>query len=130
MACAIVTAAGTPNRCCAATAPGATRLMNACWSLAPGVVYCRPAELDGAACVGCALGAGAGCEGAGAAFGVAAGVLGVAAGCAACVPGALAAGTAPGMAAAPVAAPVPACAAAPASPGMLGAEPGLVDAPP
>src|SRR6201999_2564676 len=49
IACAIVTAAGTPNRCCAAIAPGATRLMNACWSLVPGVEYCRPADFDGAA---------------------------------------------------------------------------------
>jgi hypothetical protein len=30
IACAIVTAAGTPQRCWAATAPGAMRLMNAC----------------------------------------------------------------------------------------------------
>jgi hypothetical protein len=30
IACAIVTAAGTPHRCWAATAPGAMRLMNAC----------------------------------------------------------------------------------------------------
>src|ERR1700748_1634212 len=74
IACAMVTAAGTPNRCCAAIAPGATRLMNACWSRVPGVAYCRPAELavavgvgDGAGvvaagvvaagCVGCTLGA-------------------------------------------------------------------------
>ena len=36
MACAIVTAAGMPYRCCAAIAPGATRLMNACWAAVPG----------------------------------------------------------------------------------------------
>ena len=30
MACAIVTAAGIPYRVCAAIAPGATSLMNAC----------------------------------------------------------------------------------------------------
>ena len=30
IACAIVTAAGTPHRCWAAPAPGAMRLMNAC----------------------------------------------------------------------------------------------------
>ncbi len=63
IACAIVTAAGTPNRCCAAIAPGATRLMNDCWSLVPGVTYCRPAVLGEAACVGCALGVDAGVGG-------------------------------------------------------------------
>ena len=36
MAWAIVTAAGMPYRCCAAIAPGATRLMNACWAAVPG----------------------------------------------------------------------------------------------
>src|SRR3984957_1272407 len=40
IACAMVTAAGTPQRCWAATAPGAIRLMNACWSRVPGVVAC------------------------------------------------------------------------------------------
>src|SRR5580704_2930192 len=82
MACAMVTAAGTPNRCCAAIAPGATRLMNDCCSLVPGVTYCRPAVLGGAACAGRALGVAAGWvaagpEGAGAdgvTVGVAAGV--------------------------------------------------------
>src|ERR1700759_2392357 len=39
IACAIVTEAGTPNRCWAAIAPGATRLMNDCWPLVPGVTY-------------------------------------------------------------------------------------------
>src|SRR5690348_11993405 len=33
MACAMVTDAGTPYRCSAAIAPGATALMNACWEL-------------------------------------------------------------------------------------------------
>jgi hypothetical protein len=33
MAWAIVTEAGTPHCCCAAIAPGATALMNACWEL-------------------------------------------------------------------------------------------------
>src|ERR1700677_4877264 len=32
IAWAIVTAAGTPHRCCAAIAPGATELRNACWA--------------------------------------------------------------------------------------------------
>ena len=36
MAWAIVTAAGTPYRCCAAIAPGATRLIKACWAAVPG----------------------------------------------------------------------------------------------
>ncbi len=36
IACAIVTAAGTPYRCCAAIAPGAMRLMNACCACVPG----------------------------------------------------------------------------------------------
>src|ERR1700722_15272810 len=40
IAWAIVTDAGTPKRCRAATAPGATRLMNACWFRVPGVAYC------------------------------------------------------------------------------------------
>jgi hypothetical protein len=76
MACAIVTAAGTPKRCCAATAPGATRLMNACWSLVPGVAYVRPAWLDAvgaAVAAGVAAGDDAGGVLAGAAAGVAAG---------------------------------------------------------
>ena len=33
MACAMVTAAGTPYRCCVAIAPGAIWSMNACWAL-------------------------------------------------------------------------------------------------
>ncbi|HEY5016431.1 MAG TPA: hypothetical protein VII59_06600, partial [Streptosporangiaceae bacterium] len=42
----MVTAAGTPQRCWAATAPGAIRLMNACCVRVPGVAcegaaYCR-----------------------------------------------------------------------------------------
>jgi len=42
MAWAIVTAAGTPYRCCAAIAPGATALMNACCPVAAcnGAVTC------------------------------------------------------------------------------------------
>src|SRR6266851_6916139 len=36
MACAIVTDAGIPYRLCAAMAPGATSLMNACWAAVPG----------------------------------------------------------------------------------------------
>jgi hypothetical protein len=32
IACAIVTAAGMPYCCCAASAPGATAAMNACWA--------------------------------------------------------------------------------------------------
>ena len=36
MACAMVTAAGMPYLCCAAIAPGATRLTNACWAAVPG----------------------------------------------------------------------------------------------
>src|SRR5689334_2000110 len=91
MACAIVTAAGTPNRCCAAIAPGATMLMNACWSRVPGVAYWRPDVLAGAAdgdedrdedaasgadgCVGRALGVAAG------------GAVGAAAACAGAAPG-------------------------------------------
>src|SRR5262249_24538563 len=75
IACAIVTAAGTPNRCCAAIAPGATMLMNACWSLVPGVAYWPPDELACAAdgdvatglgadvCAGRPLGVAAGCVG-------------------------------------------------------------------
>src|ERR1700691_6514853 len=47
IAWAIVTAAGTPKRCWAATAPGATRLMNACWFCVPGVAYCFGDELAG-----------------------------------------------------------------------------------
>src|ERR1700722_4856139 len=46
IAWAMVTAAGTPHRCWAATAPGAIRLMNACCARVPGVAcagaeYCR-----------------------------------------------------------------------------------------
>ena len=46
IACAMVTAAGTPQRCWAATAPGEIRLMNACCVRVPGVAcaagaYCR-----------------------------------------------------------------------------------------
>jgi hypothetical protein len=37
IAWAMVTAAGTPHRCSAATAPGAIRLMNACCVRVPGV---------------------------------------------------------------------------------------------
>ena len=37
MACAIVTDAGTPKRCWAASAPGAIWLMNACCDFVPGV---------------------------------------------------------------------------------------------
>src|ERR1700761_2426902 len=55
IAWAIVTAAGTPKRCWAATAPGATRLMNACWFRVPGVAYCLEGEPAGA---GDAAGAG------------------------------------------------------------------------
>src|ERR1700722_6708496 len=46
IAWAIVTDAGTPKRCWAATAPGATRLMNACWFRVPGVAYCFREELE------------------------------------------------------------------------------------
>src|ERR1700678_3205329 len=70
IAWAIVTAAGTPKRCWAATAPGATRLMNACWCRVAGVAYCFGDELaddgdaagagvtgwDGLAGAGCAFG--------------------------------------------------------------------------
>ena len=45
MAWAIVTAAGMPYRCCAAIAPGATRLMNACWAAVPGTAA------DGGSCL-------------------------------------------------------------------------------
>src|ERR1700722_8880178 len=45
IAWAIVTDAGTPKRCWAATAPGETRLMNACWFRVPGVAYCFGDEL-------------------------------------------------------------------------------------
>src|ERR1700734_63689 len=46
IACAMVTAAGTPHRRWAATDPGAIRLMNACCARVPGVAcaagaYCR-----------------------------------------------------------------------------------------
>src|SRR5215472_8410989 len=44
MACAIVTEAGTPQCCCAAIAPGAIRLMNACC-----VRACGGAAVSGAA---------------------------------------------------------------------------------
>src|SRR5689334_10471322 len=78
-------------------------LMNACWSLVPGVAYWRPDELacavDGDAlaalgadvCVGCALGVAVGC--AGCVVAVLVGAAGVAAACA---------GAAPGMATAPL----------------------------
>src|SRR6185437_8691447 len=78
-------------------------LMNACWSLVPGVAYWRPDELacavDGDAlaalgadvCVGCALGVAADC--AGCVVAVLVGAAGVAAACA---------GAAPGMATAPL----------------------------
>src|ERR1700722_11619343 len=45
IAWAIVTDAGTPKRCWAATAPGATKLMNACWFRVPGAAYCFGDEL-------------------------------------------------------------------------------------
>src|SRR5579859_6532901 len=69
IAWAIVTAAGTPKRCWAATAPGATR-MNACWFRVPGVACCFGGELaDG----GDAAGAGVVCAGGVCAGGVCAG---------------------------------------------------------
>src|ERR1700722_8434904 len=60
IAWAIVTDAGTPKRCWAATAPGATRLMNACWFRVPGVACCFGGELaDGGDAAGARV-AGAG----------------------------------------------------------------------
>src|ERR1700728_1854776 len=47
IAWAIVTDAGTPKRCWAETAPGATRLMNPCWFRVPGAAYCFGDELAG-----------------------------------------------------------------------------------
>src|SRR5580693_7759341 len=77
IAWAIVTDAGTPKRCWAATAPGATRLMNACWFRVPGVACCFGDELaddsagdtDGAGAAGRDGLAGAGLTFAGAAAG-------------------------------------------------------------
>src|SRR5260370_11164576 len=45
MACAIVTAAGMPYRLCAAIAPGATSLMNACWAVVPGTAVAEDGGL-------------------------------------------------------------------------------------
>src|ERR1700723_46403 len=69
IAWAIVTDAGTPKRCRAAAAPGATRLMNACWFRVPGVAYCFGDELaDDADPAGAGVTGWDGLAGAGATF--------------------------------------------------------------
>src|SRR5437879_3625484 len=58
MACAIVTAAGTPKRCWAAIAPGAIWLMNACCARVPGTLgSCGAVYLRYGACARGAAGA-------------------------------------------------------------------------
>jgi hypothetical protein len=104
----MVTAAGTPQRCWAATAPGAIRLMNACCVRVPGVAcegaaYCRYWS-DLAVADEEAVGVGAAALGVAVALGLAAAgrALGVADGREV---GATAAGLAPGTAATPDRAP-------------------------